>query len=298
VKAVLRWFLLLFATAPLWAAEDAVLPGVDFGNSWRQDIRWNGSAMIVRESLGDSRLTSYDRNGHLITTAALQVPDGVRTLAFGFTGNHEGTLAICGLEFGATSNEVPFISWRGANSQSRLILTAPYRPHKIVIAPDGTLWTVGYQGTRESPDPGALVIRQWDPVNAKVIAAYVPQSRFTDPLLSVASGDLLVAAGNRVAWYSPPEGRYFETAGGILTEVDGLDTPGTRFAAGAALTDGGRFFIESGVTYELDRAGKRWVAYKGPFIDQGRRLFDLFGAEGHQLVVRPRPTGECTFLTP
>ncbi|HZT32460.1 MAG TPA: hypothetical protein VFA33_21400 [Bryobacteraceae bacterium] len=178
-------------------------------------------------------------------SVSFQLPGASSENIYDWDRSFDGTkIALSGSAIDADGRGDFFIAWISSDGTNSIISrTSYYRPRRIAIAPDGTLWTAGQQ-LNGPPDAG--VFRHFDQ-QGKLLAAFVPQSSFPDPIIPSEHSSLLRVSKDRVAWYSPRAGRYIEISlqGVVLMDIS-VNPPGDRSRGyGFGLTDKGDAFLSS-----------------------------------------------------
>jgi hypothetical protein len=284
---------------------------------------WGGNALLVAEgSVAEpSSFVAYDRKGAVVFSAGFSVEGAAHANVYSFARGADGTAGICGLAFDREGRRAPFISWISADgSTQKIIRTEPYVPELITVAPDGTLWTVGYELNPDllessGVDRHAGVLRHWDRAG-KQLAAWIPRSSLSTFLYLNPTNGFLSAGKERVGWLrflpAQNEGAYVEALpGGTIVEYPLPALPllsGGRSAVaygGLALTDAEDVYVtawdiptrQHASAYRLDRAARQWIPVALP--GGGTTKFALlYGASGAELVMRlpDDPNSGFTFL--
>jgi len=163
----------------------------------------------------------------------------------------DGTIALSGNSTDADGRISGFVAWISSNeTTSNVIRTASYRPARMTIGPDGTLWAAGSKLVNlnsQTLKPEGAVIRQFDR-SGKMLASFVPQSTIRAPISLWDPGNRLRASRDRIAWYSPAEGRYVEISSRGVGLLDiAVPPPGDTkgVVGGLGLTDKGDVFAST-----------------------------------------------------
>lgn len=243
-------------------------------------------------------LSVTDRRG-LTVNPAFSIPGSSKIDVFSYSRGADGTMALCGNAFAYDGSHARYIGWiSGDGTTQSAIRMGPYLPNLITAAPDGTLWTLGYElidGSERKPgvDVNAGAIRHFDKTG-KQLGAYVPRSSIGSKV-DLAYGEL-VASVDRVGWYSYEHGQeraYIEvTKPGTVTRFPQPKADPNSYwqLSGIALTASNRVFVSIQVDdgrvklYTLDREKQEWVLVPSPPAFAGTKGVRLLGAEGDELA--------------
>lgn len=272
---------------------------------------WGGNALLVAEGsiTEPNSFVAYDRQGSVVFSAGFSVEGAAHANVYSFARGDDGTAGICGLAFDREGRRAPFVSWISADgSTQKMIRTEPYVPELIAVAPDGTLWTVGYElnvDLLESSgvDRNAGVLRHWDRTG-KQLAAWIPRSSLSTFLYLNPRNGFLRVTKERVGWLrflgAQNDGAYVEALGdGTIVEYPLPPLPllsGGRSAVaygGLALTDAEDVYItawdiptrQNASAFLLNRASKQWIPVDLPG-GKTTKFAMLYGASGSDLVMR------------
>lgn len=240
------------------------------------------------------------------------IPGARSMLLYDWDRGADGTLGLSGYAVDADGRLSSYVAWVSADqSDSRVIRTLGYRPEKIALAPDGTIWTAGCEYAL-APNgrltaalvPDAGVLRHFDR-SGKLLGAHIPQSSVGGSLILQSSRMGLRASRDRIAWLSV-DGRYAEIApnGRVLTNTV-VSLPGDESATvlGFALSDSGDAYlgmenvategraVDISSVYVLDRAAMKWIPLLRRTVADANETFGaIFGIEGSTLVIQGRGT--------
>ena len=279
--------------------------------------KWSHGAFLHAVGAGGLSPTFYtlSREGRFVSSITPQISDTTAVSLIDFDRAPDGSIVYTGQSASAYGGPQPFLVYLSPTGETtHLIATAPYWPWMLTIAPDGTVWTVGFEMVRRqlrAPElnPQAGVLRHFDQTG-KLLQSDIPQSRFTTPLQSSRlNHGFLVATRDRLSWYTPKynllaeRSEYVEISPGSQQTQHYLGLPPpTRegFYTGFAVTDAGQVFVSYEdhtnpqprppdyhlrTVYRLDRSASHWIPVLvpefGPYPDP-----HLIGAEGDQLVFR------------
>jgi hypothetical protein len=276
-------------------------------------LKWSHGMFLYMDSGVNARPPSFytlDREGKLITSATLSIPDAAQFWFADFDRWTDGAIVFAGGSYSSYGEAAPFIAWLSSDGQTeRVMRTAPYYVYRLSAAPDGTVWTLGYEminhNTKDpSLNPDAGVLRHFDRTG-RLIGSALPQSTFsTNRKLDYVSSGHLVATRDRLGWYTPRTGKakYIEISTGTM-EVHvypGLppnlsaeqNTAGLPLIDGFTLTEAGDASLSvvdgsagARTAYSFDRGKSEWVRLQVPAVD-GYYPFrpHLMGSDGDQLV--------------
>jgi hypothetical protein len=251
-------------------------------------------------------LTSFDSRGNLAATATLTIPGANRIKVSGFSNSPDGVLVLCGWSWDDQGRQADFIAFAGPDAPVQVIRTSPYSPHKITVASDGSLWTIGGEATPAGESKEDYKILRHYARNGNLLGAFVPRSTFkgTD---WVDSG-YLAATAERVGWYTGPwDGRgseYLEVrADGTLLRVPGIDiVRGQRRVSGFALTtERAMVRTQSDQTgavsiYSLELRKVQWEAV--PIPPSLGKVGYLYGGDGDRIVTQGAGLYGIRFIRP
>lgn len=274
-------------------------------------LKWShGGYLYLNFPGGNLPPTIYtlDRGGQLISQFTLHVPEAERYWVPDWDRQEDGTIALVGGVWSASGKQSPLLAIVPLNGASvRLIRTAPYRPYMLSIAPDGTLWTLGFEFSKNDPtDPArtssAGILRHFDAAG-RLLASAGPQSDYLQNGSALEDGlqsGFLVAQRDRVGWYSPRN----QLGPPRLVEISlpsmqphayaGVKLPDGNprtMAFGFALTDSLNAFLciqqpsaHARTTYTLDRPSDTWAPISVPLEAGSKRSPELIGSDGEEIV--------------
>ena len=290
-----------FATLVAQESIDRLYPIMAQGSGV---VRWRNGAFVFYTG---SHFFTINTEGDLTADVRLDMPDDARYNIVDYDRKSDGTIVAAAIPDANFSDVSPFLVWIAPDGKTeRLVRTAPYYPHSLTFAQDGTVWTLGYEminGRLKDPslDPKDGVLRQFDR-GGKIMASALPQEEFLKPewLGRVASGKL-AAVREHLAWYSCVRGksRYVEIP---TDKIEMHVFPGvSRELAntgkwdgdvdGFTVTDTGDAVVSisgprSRQTFIFDRAGTKWMKLAVAPMGVSARTFDpnLVGSDGNRLV--------------
>ena len=292
------------------SSEQVVLSGVDptYGI-----VKWIHGAFVYR-TRGNTApdLVVLSPQGIPTVSFTPSIPDSTHVFANDFDRASDGSIVFSGSSYSAEGQHVPFICWISADGKSsRVVRTAPYFPYGLSIAPDGSVWTSGFEminGKTDAPgtDPTAGVIRHFTSSGTPIESLGSLKNFRADRL----THGFLVANEDRIGWYGPGvdgSNQYVEIT---LPTHDIQTYPGlpkepldkqTGITEQFVLTPTGQAFINydhfgpaKRVTYWLDRTAKSWMPIAVPAFG-GDKLPHLKGNDGERLAFMGG--NSITFLT-
>jgi hypothetical protein len=230
------------------------------------------------------------------------IPEAVEVFIRGAARSADGTVVVCGMAIDRDGRRSHYLAtFDTGGSMRMLVRTDLYKPYRVAVAPDGSIWTAGVEASDQAPaaskDPAADVlkpylasgvIRHFD-ASGRLLASFVPQNTVRHLFDLTHPRNYLVTGGGRVAWYSAEDRRYVEIDG------DGRETDFTTQlpasgaeVTGIAIVDNGTVFAAvnygSGgsrehVICQLDRSTRSWVP-----VRREASYVLIYGAEGDVLV--------------
>lgn len=269
-------------------------------------MKWSHGAYFFMDETGGKPPTFYslDRDGTWTNTAHFENSQPFQFYSFDYDRENDGTIVFSGETETAPRVVSPFLAWTSADGQiQRMVRTGYYFPYEVAVAPDDTIWTLGYEMVNlDEKDPAvnqeAHVLRHFDRAG-NLIASAFPQSRFKRSQRFRLANGLLVATRDRLGWYGRQGG---ESA---YTEIS-LDTmtmkayPGavsnsskSELAVGLAITNSGDTSVSvqdhsagARTNYVLDRASSKWVPVSVPPMGGFEFAPILIGSDGDNLVFK------------
>lgn len=195
----------------------------------------------------------------------------------------------------------PFLAWTSADGKiQRLLHSDHYFPYQVAVAPDDTVWTLGYEMVNlDHNDPAvnkeAHALRHFDSAGNLIGSAF-PQSQFNRYQRFCVNHGLLIATRDRLGWYGSREAK------ATYTEIS-LDTmsmkeyPGVSSdskyppTVGLAVTNNGVAAVSiqdkspgARTNYVLDRASSRWGPVSVPPMGGFKFTPILIGSDEDNLV--------------
>jgi hypothetical protein len=187
--------------------------------------RWSHGALINVQFEGSGNPLIWMSNGQTQHTVPFPIPGALSMLVYDEDHGVDGTLWISGSAIDPDGRATGFVAWISAeNTDSLIIRTGQYRPTRIAVAPDGTLWTVGSESIR-TPSPNAAVVRRFDK-SGHMVSSLIQQSTIAHVANLEKPFNNLQASKDRIAWYcadliDASTGRYVEISldGTLLTDL-------------------------------------------------------------------------------
>jgi hypothetical protein len=289
------------------AGTDVMDPAAD---PTRGTLKWGHGGFVHADGAPTPTPTfrTLDREGNLTRSAAVSIPGAEKVDFNDFDRSADGSVAFAGVAWSSSGQRSPFIAWLSSDgSTERVISTGRYTAFHLSIAPDGTVWALGYDafstpGPQVSPNPGADVLKHFDR-GGKLLGSALPQSGFTSgsERARIVSGRL-VAQRDRLGWYSAIGGnsRYVEISTDSMTQrtLPGLppkycDKWWDGAIDGLAMTEGGDVIVSiddhranDRRVYKFDRATSEWAPLNVPGLGGYSFTPHLVGSDGDRLVFR------------
>jgi hypothetical protein len=319
-----RLVLLSFCIAALtWIAAKADVAGIRLLRIGRTEdisaideqmhrgMKWSHGAYLVMDEIAGQPPIFYsvDRSGIWTDTARFENSEPTQFGVFSYDREADGTIVFSGETWIAPRVASPFLAWTSADGQTqRMMRTDPYFPYEVSVAPDGTIWTLGFEMVNLDPkDPAvnkeAHVLRHFDRAGNLIGSAF-PQSQFDRYQQIRLDQGILVANRDRLGWYGPRqygpqqrEATYTEISLDTMTmkEYSGIAGNASKFhfAEGLALTDSGiaSISIDDGsasvrTNYVLDRTSSKWLPVSVPLMGGFKFTPRLIGSDGESLVFK------------
>jgi len=262
---------------------------------------WSGGTLLALEndSTPSPSIKVFGRDGQQLTNLVLTIPQAEVIAVRGFARGDSGLVVACGRAIDGQGRQVAFLALFPPNAGALTVVALKdYYAELPAIAPDGTIWTVGYEPARQSK---ADIIRHFD-VNGKIVGSLIPADTFASVLVLADAHNQFAASANRLAFFAPSAGRYIELS------LDGKVTADIKTGAlgqrekvySFALTNEGRaFFTTQDPTpprhrnlYLLDTRSGQLTAIAMP-----GGLIELHGADGSNLVGRTGDGREFAFFS-
>lgn len=258
-----------------------------FGN---RTPTWSGGTLLALENDSTSSpiIKVFGRDGRQVSSLPLTIPQAEVIVVRGIARGDSGLLVACGRAIDGQGRQVAFLALFPPNSgELAVVALKDYYAEQPAVAPDGTIWTVGYEPARRSK---ADIIRHFD-VNGKTIGSLIPADTFPSMLVLADAHNQFAVSANRVAFFAPSAGRYIELSldGNVTTDIKTGALGQREKVYSFALTNDGRtFFTTQDPTpprdrnlYLLDTRSGQFTAVAMPI-----GLIGLHGGDGNNLVGR------------
>ncbi len=293
-----RFGLVVMLGAQLLTAGETVLVSqgevrLSFDPANNQVPVWTSGRLTIVEGSSTERpiIRAFDALGSLVSTVALRIPGAASISVSGRAYGRDGVLAVCGDAIDAQGRGSGFLMVISGEMATTTRLY-PYLPTAVAIAPDGTIWTVGYEyDIHGHIDKHAGTLRQYGK-SGQFLASMVPQS--TRPIDAFHSG-FLEASTDRLGWYTGPlwgpGAKYTEIRyDGRVSDFPGIaDQEAAGPITGLALLSDGRAIVTTyssakrSTVFTLNREWPRWEAIAMPMVDL-RQEVRVYGTEGQSLI--------------
>jgi hypothetical protein len=289
------------------AASLAWVQDMPFTTSWpaMRIQKWTHGILIdvQNASTPDPLIWLFGRGG--TRSVPFSIAGAERMNIYDWDQGPDGTIGLSGSAVDTAGRASGFVGWISpGGTTSNITRTLLYRPQKLAVASDGTLWAAG---SEYMPSSDLGIIRHFDKFG-KLVGSFLPQSTIRDGVVLVDHNNHLVASKDRIAWYSPRAARYVEIslAGTLLTDIS-LKAPGnvSKGGYGLALSDDNDLFlsvafdqpVKSGVAAEmfgvfcLERSSQSWklILQRSalPPASQPTEAYfgHIYGVDGNQLVL-------------
>jgi len=265
-------------------------------------IKWSHGAFLYVDYIAGipPYFLTLDREGKLISSATLSMPALVRD----FDRAADGSIVLAGVTSSSYGEQKPFLAWIAADGKTeRNIPMSPYYPSAISLAPDGTLWTLGFEMINHDThapelNPDAGVMRHYDR-GGTLINWYLPQGSMAKDDFGLIQEGRLVATGDRLGWYASigRVSKYVEISLDTMKERAYAGLPPSLsgvlggYIEGLALTDAGDVTVcvpqrnpYAPSSYRFDRTAAKWTPLPVPSLGGYRYAPRLLGSDGEDLV--------------
>jgi hypothetical protein len=253
---------------------------------------WNGSLLVgcdQCQSWGPILFT-VDRQGRR-DEVVFELPGSGFVNVDGMSSGPDGALAVVGYALSDDSRIARFIAWISPDRKRQIVTrVGPFRPYKVTVAPDGTIWTVGPVKAGDTTDDlYPNVLRHYEP-SGRLLATATVKARPFLASAEVAAGSNLLASSDRIGWltygceyiefsFSAMEmGRYNCPLGA----VNSFDVDGIGLSAEDDVVVGGRPKPPF-APLELNRITRTWDPVPVP-ADAARSWHRVIGFDGLSLV--------------
>jgi hypothetical protein len=232
----------------------------------------------------------------------------------GTTGDTSGRVVLSGYAASSDGKAAGLLMIVDGNGRlERAIRTNPFLIEEAVVAPDGTIWGLGYDMEVGAGRQSAEIIHRYKQ-DGTLLGRYVPRREVvskggpkTHPTSASDSGiPRILASQDRIGVHLPEASTWMEfSPDGALLFKEVVSSPppahadaGSEVYENTVMTAGGRVFSVSRSgsktrLLELDRTAKKWAVVSS--IPRG--ALTACGCDGEQIVSRQTGGPETTFGT-
>ena len=161
---------------------------------------YSGYGLIGVRSNRTSNPTIWASSSAGIEDIEFTIPGAGQLIIWSVAASKDRTITIAGTAVGGNSQGSGFIGVIPPDRTKKLIVrTAPYFPYAITLAPDGVIWTVGWD--EEEGKRVFNVLKRFDPSGRLLSSRHMtvkPMPMGLDPDVSYASK--LLSSRDRVGW--------------------------------------------------------------------------------------------------
>ncbi len=246
---------------------------------------------------------AYGPDGHFVYQKSIELPGGSEPVVGDVDFDADGNAAVGASALGGPSGFVSgILLLDGTGRETGFIDTGRYTPTRIAIAPDHSIWALGWQRDADKPplpdrqDYG--IVRHFS-TDGKQVRAYLPRASFPAGLEPGGPGPEvhIEVTQDRVGIfaYSGPTGASAEWVelglNGTVLDRFRIDDA-VRGVALAAFTADDHVYLASasGAVYTLDHALHTWKRIPRQAVNY------LMGADGNSLVYSGRKNSEPILL--
>jgi hypothetical protein len=268
-------FLTVQSPSTVSAASLVWLENVPVSFSWRpmRVAKWTHGNLVDVQNDGTAHPLIWLQNRQASHSIPFTIEGAQVIRVYDWDVAIDGSIALSGSATDVSGRGSQFVAKLSADGSHALITrTLRYRPLRIAIASDGTLWTVGQDFT---PNEDLGVLRHFDQSGA-LMATFIPQSTVPSPVVLSSPHNRLLISNDRVAWYSPTMPRYVEISldGKLMLDASVQPVGDKEKGYGVVLTDSGNLFLSAlhdvpgtgagppahvfGI-YMLDRSSGNWI---------------------------------------
>jgi len=269
--------------------------------------KWSRDLYIyIDDDVVSPSIFVFDRNGKQVYNSLLQIPGVDRMRVEDFESAPDHTLWLCGNSHSPSGQASYFLAHITNDGQDvHFVQTAPYHANQISVAPDGTVWSAGFELVPGAPhdsndraklNDNADTLRHYDG-GGKLLASAVPTTAVGDKIRIV--NGVLRATQDRVGWYAT-NANYMEFSPDLKVQTSFPPAPAIsqrHKVEGFVLTPSGKSFLvvthssptgRVATLYQLDQVTRAWVE-----IDSHQLGFDVLpmlqGNDGESLVFMGPP---------
>jgi len=264
---------------------------------------WVGDALVTVDHNATSSpvVHAFDATGG-DTPAVLRISGTSVVHIEHATHTGDGTVAAVGEAYDSSGKGAGFVALISPDRQTTNVIrmAGHFLPQLVALAPDGTIWTKGWEPTDVSARyvaDGAPMVRHLDR-SGNLISGYFPQGTLSSPRnVLTGSYGFLVVSSQGIGW-SQKSGPYYEigTNGSTITQYPGVPLRGNHeFVTGISATESGDVFASTEVfsgtdvqqglyLHMLDRGTSTWRTVSVPASGTSAKLASLVGRRGDSLV--------------
>jgi hypothetical protein len=273
----------------------------------RRGLRWShGAYFFADQSTGDPPIFyTLNREGSLVASPRFEYSGEGSFYVTSSDRMSNGTLVFAGMTAPRSSRRdlSPFLAWiSAAGHDQHKVSTGRYLPYLLAVAPDDTIWTLGYEADTTSEnwrlDENTKVLGHFDQRGALLQAAFsLSDFKPFQQSLRMQRG-LLATSKDKLGWYGPvADGNVVcveislqdfavTTYPGASQHADKLDIP-----MKPAITDSGTASVwiqthtpDSPGTYIFDSSSRDWVPIEVPRLGGFAFSPHLIGVEKDDLI--------------
>jgi hypothetical protein len=266
------------------------------GRSARQQDTpiWSGRALVGYDYNRTAAPIVYtiDQDGNR-EDIALNIPEAGLVMLHSIAGGADGAIAVSGSAFSSNAQGTTFILWISPNRKTQIVTrVSPYAPEKIVIAGDGTIWTVGTQyDDAVTKSVANNQLRHFDTSGRQLASFLVHPKSPSRKGMPPVTYSRLVASADRIGWFT--NGNQYIEFSLDGTELNRFEGPADlvehpEYLQGVGLSADNELAIgvvtKPGMKYfALDRQTRTWSA----ILPIGKRTTMLGGFDGNTLITLP-----------
>jgi hypothetical protein len=260
---------------------------------------WSGYGLIGVRSNRTSSPTIWASSSTGMEDLEFTIPGAGQLIIWGVAASNDHTIVVDGTAIGRDSQGSNFIGIIPPDRSKKLIVrTAPYIPRAITVAPDGVIWTAGWDD--EGGQRAYNVLKRFSPSGVLLSSRHMDvKPGLWSPDSDVSHGLKLRSSADRVAWL---------TGGGQYLEFSLDGTELRRFEAPAnqpktqngtvlpvffylALGESNEVVVEvagadspASALWRLNRDARRWVPVQVGG-EQPSPAAWLLGFDGNELMI-------------
>jgi hypothetical protein len=202
----------LRAQTPALFAPDVEMPAQLPSGVW---FKWEGGALLGVDQSTDGPtpaplLYRIDREGKR-EEIWFEIPGSALREIRAVAGGGDGAIAVCGSAYSSDSRLGEYVSWISPDRKRQTAAQVwPYVPGEIAIAPDGSIWTVGYEKDLANTRELAFnVLAHFNNAGRMLSAKKLRAKSIVGPGLDAALASFLSVSPDRIGWLTNG-GEYIE----------------------------------------------------------------------------------------